>query len=185
MFRCVTFSTSEPRLQLLGGFAGRTGPKHRNTPAFSQVGEANSEQTPPETGQKSRTHGKTGAHFLRNRPEPAGSATTSEASAAVSADAAAHPTSQGPARRQGHSNRQRRQRMGLPPLLGRIPAQRVATSPSAFAHIDDQHANHRNPPPWSLLPGIQPRAQERTIACQERSACRRRIIHHAPAEPFQ
>lgn len=38
----------------------------------------------------------------------------------------------GSCRRQGHSNRQRRQRMGLPPLLGRIPAQRVDTSPSAF-----------------------------------------------------
>lgn len=101
--------------------------------------------------------------FPAKPPRSRTGATTGEASAVVSADAGAHPTSQGPARRQGHSNRQRRQRMGLPPLLGRIPAQRVATSPSAFAHIDDQHANHRNPPPWSLLPGIQPRTQERTI----------------------
>ena len=49
-------------------------------------------------------------------------ATTHEAPAAVSADAGAHPTSQGPARRQGRSNRQRRQRMGLPPLPGRVSA---------------------------------------------------------------
>ena len=50
----------------------------------------------------------------------------------AAADAGAHPTSQGPARRQGHSNRQRRQRMGLPPLLGRIPAQRVAISAGSW-----------------------------------------------------
>lgn len=105
-------------------------------------------------------------------------AATGEASAAVSADAGAHPTSQGPARRQGRSNRQRRQRMGLPPLLGRVPAQRAAISPSAFAHIDDQHANHRNPPPWSLLPGIQPRAQERMIGMSRMVSMSQ--AHHQP-----
>ena len=66
--------------------------------------------------------------FPAKQPRIRRGATAGEASAAVSADAGAHPTSQGPACRQGHSNRQRRQRMGLPPLLGRVPAQRVAIS---------------------------------------------------------
>ena len=83
----------------------------------------------------------------RNRPpfpaKPSRSrrgATTGEASTAVSADAGAHPTSQGPARRQGHSNRQRRQRMGLPPLPGRIPAQRVAISAGSWVCAHRQAA---------------------------------------------
>ena len=70
--------------------------------------------------------------FPAKPPRSRRGATTGEASAAVSADAGAHPTSQGPARRQGHSNRQRRQRMGLPPLLGRIPAQRIAISAGSW-----------------------------------------------------
>ena len=45
-------------MQLLGGFAGRIGPKHHNTPAFPQVGRADSEQTPPKTAQKSRSMAK-------------------------------------------------------------------------------------------------------------------------------
>ena len=49
---------ANPRLQLLGGFAGRTGPKRHNTPAFPQVGEAGSEQLPPKTAQKSRPMAK-------------------------------------------------------------------------------------------------------------------------------
>ena len=126
--KCATSDAREPHLQLLDGFAGRIGLKRRNTPAFPQVGGANGEQPPPKTAQKSRTHGEIGAHFLRNPPEVAGGATVSKGAAAVSADAGAHPALQGPARRQGHSNRQRRQRMGLRPLLGRVPAQRVAIS---------------------------------------------------------
>ena len=58
--------------KLLGGFAGRISPKLRNTAAFPQVGEADSEQPPLRTAQESRTHGEIGAHFLRNRPGVAG-----------------------------------------------------------------------------------------------------------------
>lgn len=84
VFRYATLNTSEPCLQLLGGFAGRIGPKRRTAPTFPQVGDLNDEQPPPKTAQKPRTHGKIGARFLRNRPEPAG-----EAAAAASADAGA------------------------------------------------------------------------------------------------
>ena len=70
--RCATSDAREPRSQLLGGFAERTCPKRRNTPAFPQVSGANSERPPPKTAQKSRTRGEIGARFLRNRPEPAG-----------------------------------------------------------------------------------------------------------------
>ena len=56
--RCATFNASEPHLQLLGGFAGRTGPKRHNAPAFLQVVEADSEQPPSKTAQKSRTMAK-------------------------------------------------------------------------------------------------------------------------------
>ena len=52
--RCATSVAREPRSQLLGGFAGQIGPKRRNTPAFSQVGEADSRQHPPKTTQKFR-----------------------------------------------------------------------------------------------------------------------------------
>lgn len=110
---------------------------------------ANRPETPPSVGVSSGRRSWQRTAPARNRPEvqdpwrnrapfPAkpprtrGGAATGEASGAVSADAGAHPTSQSPARRQGHSNRQRRQRIGLPPLFGRIPAQRVDTSPSAF-----------------------------------------------------
>ena len=49
---------ANPRLQLLGGFAGRTCPKRHNTPVFPQVGEAGSEQLQPKTAQKSRPMAK-------------------------------------------------------------------------------------------------------------------------------
>ena len=49
---------ANPHLQLLGGFAGRISPKRHNTPAFPQVGEANSERPSPKTAQKSRTMAK-------------------------------------------------------------------------------------------------------------------------------
>ena len=72
MFRCATFSTSEPRLQLLGGFAGRTGPKHRNTPAFPQVGGADGERPPPKTAQKSRTMAKSAPFSCETIQNPQG-----------------------------------------------------------------------------------------------------------------
>lgn len=56
--RCATFNASEPRLQLLGGFAGGTGPKRRNTPAFPQVGDLDGEQLLPKTAQKLRPMAK-------------------------------------------------------------------------------------------------------------------------------
>ena len=51
-------ATREPHLQLLGGFASRISTKRHNTPAFPQVGGANSEQLPSKTAQKSRTMAK-------------------------------------------------------------------------------------------------------------------------------
>lgn len=59
-------------------------------------------------------------------------------------------------------------------VLMLTPYRRVA----AFAHIDDQHANHRNPPPWSLLPGIQPRTQERTVGMSRMVSMSQ--AHHPP-----
>ena len=56
--RCATSDASEPHLQLLGGFAGRLGPKRRAAPAFSQVGGVDGERPPPKTAQKSRPMAK-------------------------------------------------------------------------------------------------------------------------------
>ena len=71
MFRCATFSTSEPRLQLLGGFADQIGPKRHAAP-FSQVGEADSEQPPPKTAQKSRTMAKSAPFSCETIQNPQG-----------------------------------------------------------------------------------------------------------------
>ena len=81
---------ASPICKLLGGFAGRISPKRHPAPMFPQFGGADSEQPPPKTAQKPRTRGEIGAHFLRNRPEPA-RAPAGKAAAAVSADAGAAP----------------------------------------------------------------------------------------------
>lgn len=88
-----TFDASEPHLQLLGDFAGRTSPKRHNTPAFPQVAEVDSERHLPKTAQKSKTHGEVGAHFLRNHQQSRG-ATEGNATAAASVDASATCTDQ-------------------------------------------------------------------------------------------
>lgn len=56
--RRATSDAREPHLQLLGGFAGRIGPKRRAAPTFAQVGGATGEQPPPKTAQKSRAMAK-------------------------------------------------------------------------------------------------------------------------------
>lgn len=68
-------SRREPRRarsRLLGGFEGGFGQKGHAALAFPQVSEAGTAQHPRKTAQKSRTHGKIGAHFLQNRSEVAG-----------------------------------------------------------------------------------------------------------------
>lgn len=72
MFRCATFSTSEPRLQLLGGFAGQTDPKRRTVPTFPQVSEADSGLLPPKTAQKSRTMAKSAPFSCETIQNPQG-----------------------------------------------------------------------------------------------------------------
>ena len=56
--RRAPLATRKPRSQLLGGFAGRIGPKRHPAPTFPQVGGADSEQPPSKTAQKSRTVAK-------------------------------------------------------------------------------------------------------------------------------
>ena len=72
--RRATFSPSEPRSRLLGGFVGRISPKRHPAPAFPQFKGAGSEQPPPKTAQKPRTRR---------------SALAGKATAAVSANASA------------------------------------------------------------------------------------------------
>lgn len=60
-----------PRPQLLGGFAGSSSPNGCKALTFPQVSDAGSGLHARKTAQKSGTHGKIRAHFLRNRPEAA------------------------------------------------------------------------------------------------------------------
>lgn len=41
------------------------------------------------------------------------------------------------------------------------PGLNLNISLSAFSYVDERHADHRNPPTWSLMTGIQPRRRER------------------------
>ena len=70
--RCATSDASEPHLQLLGGFAGRLGPKRRAASAFPQVGGADGERPPPKTAQKSRTMAKSAPFSCETIQNPQG-----------------------------------------------------------------------------------------------------------------
>ena len=66
--RRAPLAARKPRLRLLGGIARPNQPETPPSVGVSLgVGEADSEQLPPETAQKPRTHGEIGAHFLRSR----------------------------------------------------------------------------------------------------------------------
>lgn len=43
-----------------------------------------------------------------------------------------------------------------------------------FEHIDERHADHRNPLTWSLLTGIRPRRQERMVSMSQAYSMRKR-----------
>lgn len=70
--RCAISDAREPRSQLLGGFAGRIGPKRRAAPAFFQVGGANGERPPPKTAQKSRPMAKSAPTSCKTAQNPRG-----------------------------------------------------------------------------------------------------------------
>lgn len=110
------------------GEPARNATTRRRFPKSEKLTANNSRRKPHRSPGPWRNRHPFPAKPLRSRR----GATTGEAPAAVSADAGAHPTSQGPAHRQGHSNRQRRQRMRLSPLLGRVLAQRVAISAGSW-----------------------------------------------------
>ena len=162
-------ATREPRSQLLGGFAGRTSLKRCNTPVFPQVGEADNEQTPPKTAQKPRTHDEIGAHFLRNRPEGEGGAPAGGRGIGKLPDFS--------------QSRWKKSESFLVPVRLFWRSRHIAECVLRASTSDT---------PTTAIRFLghcyqvfnQGRKKERS-ACQEWSACRRRIIHHAPAEPFQ
>lgn len=110
------------------GEPARNATTRRRCPKSEKLTANNSRRKPHRSPGPWRNRRPFPAKPLRSRR----GATTGEAPAAVSADAGAHPTSQGPAHRQGHSNRQRRQRMRPSPLLGRVLTQRVAISAGSW-----------------------------------------------------
>ena len=82
-------NTSEPHLQLLGGFAGQISPKRHPASAFPQVGEADREHSPAENCAEVQSSWQNRRPFPAKPPRIRRGATAGKAAAAVSANAGA------------------------------------------------------------------------------------------------